>query len=62
MMSFPLVFCCVRVWCMSCLGVLQNNKVELAGLPWTSYSPLLCTGGLDSTVMVNRRILCLETQ
>lgn len=61
MIFFPLVFCWAYGWCMSYLGILQNNEVELGDFPQTSNSLFLCVGSLGSTVMVRRRILCLAT-
>jgi len=62
MIFYPMVACCVCGRCMSDLSVPQNNKVEVNRLLRANHSPLLCTRGVDSVVVVHRRVLCLETQ
>jgi hypothetical protein len=62
MIFSPPVLCWVCTCCISDSGVPQNYEVEVGRFPWASHSPLLCTRGLDSVVMVHRRVLCLETQ
>jgi hypothetical protein len=49
-------------WHMLHLGVLQNDEARSGDSPRTNCRSPLCILGLDSTVTVDRRVLCLETQ